>query len=195
MSNPTMALPREDVSTRVNVTLGMVFFIGSWSMAFGTLFLSFLVLRQRIQVWPPADVALPSTSIAALGVLVLVASSAALHRAVTRMRERGAGYLSAWCAGLVLGLVFAGLQTWLWYDLMAAGRTQSSGLYETLFYGLTWIHAAHVLAGLLTLLWALVGLVRGRYGPHRFSSVSNAAIFWHFVGVVWLVLFLGFFVF
>ena len=195
MSHSTMSLPQENVSHRVNATLGMVFFIGSWSMAFGALFLSFLVLRQKIDVWPPPDIVLPSFNVAAAGTLVLALSSLCLHRAVLRIRSGQQGYKSAWALGILLGLVFAGLQGWLWYGLMLAGRTQSSGLYETLFYGLTWVHALHVGIGLLVLLWSQVGLAAGRYGAHHSSTVGNAAIFWHFVGVVWLVLFLGFFVF
>ena len=104
-------------------------------------------------------------------------------------------FRSLWGTGMLLGFGFALLQTWLWYDLILAGSTQASGLYESLFFGLTWVHAAHVLVGLFLLVWAFVGSKLGRYGPGRRSFVSNAALFWHFVGIVWLFLFLGFFVF
>ena len=56
------------------------------------------------------------------------------------------------------------------------------------------MHAAHVACGLLALLWMQVGMATGRYGVHRISPVSNAALFWHFVDVVWIVLFAAFFV-
>ena len=199
MKVAVLNLPKESSASRVNATLGMIFFIGSWTMAFGTLFLCFLVLRQRIGVWPPEGIALPSFPMAALATGLLLASSAALHvalRCEAGSTEVGLNsFQRYWLLGLLLGSGFAALQYWLWIDLMAAGRLPQSGLYESLFYGLTWFHALHVAIGLLSLLWASVGLKTGRYGPHRFSTVNNIAIFWHFVDVVWLVLFLGFFVF
>ncbi len=195
MRAAVLNLPREDAATKVNATLGMVFFIGSWAMAFGAIFLSFLVLRQRVGVWPPEGIALPSFPMAAVATAVLLASSALLHLAVKREESDQPGIQPLWIAGLGLGVGFAALQGWLWMDLMGAGRLPTSGLYESLFYGLTWIHAVHVVIGLLSLVWASVGLKTGRYGSHRLSTVSNIAIFWHFVDVVWIVLFLGFFVF
>lgn len=201
MNTATASLPvkevesREEVRRRVDVTLGMIFFIGSWTMSFGSLFLSFLVLRQRVGVWPPEGIALPSFPMAAVATLVLIASSAALHQAVKGWRSGRQDSLRQWFLGVALGVVFAVIQGALWIDLMAAGRLPDSGLYESLFYGLTWVHAAHVVIGLAALAWAWVGLATGRYGPNRLSTVSNIVIFWHFVDVVWIVLFLGFFVF
>ncbi|MDP6938830.1 MAG: cytochrome c oxidase subunit 3 [Planctomycetota bacterium] len=197
---PVDLAPRETGRDRVNATLGMILFIGSWSMAFGTLFLSFLVLRDKIAVWPPAGIALPSAPIAGFATLVLAASSVFVERGSRSLSPdagsgRKASFSSLWITGMLLGLGFALLQAWLWYDLILAGRTQTSGLYESLFFGLTWVHAVHVVVGLFLLVWALVGSKLGRYGPERRSFVSNAALFWHFVGIVWLFLFLGFFVF
>jgi cytochrome c oxidase subunit 3 len=190
----TTPLPQEDLRHRVNTTLGMVFFIGSWSMAFGTVFLAFLILRQRVGVWPPEGITLPSFPLAIVATSLLLASSVALGRA-TRALAAGERAGRDWTLGLALGLGFALVQGWLWLDLMAAGRHPGSGLYESLFYGLTWFHAAHVVCGLVGLGWAGVGLATGRYGPHRFSTVGNIAMFWHFVDAVWILLFLGFFVF
>lgn len=195
MTAETATLPIESVRRRVDSTLGMALFIGSWTMAFGTIFLSFVVLRQRMGVWPPEGIALPSFPLAALATVVLLASSVALHRGVRGIEGGRSAAQGVFGLGIVLGFAFTGLQGWLWMDLMGAGRLPTSGLYESLFYGLTWIHAAHVVCGLLALLWAQVGLSTGRYGLHHLTPVVNAAIFWHFVDVVWVVLFLGFFVF
>lgn len=187
---------REEIKTKVDQTLGMIFFIGSWTMAFGTIFLSFLVLRQRVGVWPPEGIVLPSFPLATIATLTLIASSLGLHRAMKTWESSGdMNERRDWIIGIGLGFGFAILQGLLWGDLFAAGRVPSSGLYESLFYGLTWFHALHVGAGLLSLLWAWFGLSTGRYGAHRISTVSNIVIFWHFVDVVWIVLYLGFFVF
>jgi heme/copper-type cytochrome/quinol oxidase subunit 3 len=200
----TTQLPEEGIKSRVDTTLGMIFFIGSWSMAFATVFLAFLVLRARVGVWPPEGIALPSFPLATVATLILIASSVGLHRAIRTWDPLRAGKVSeadkagaqrAWAFGVGLGVGFAVLQSILWLDLIGAGRVPSSGLYESLFYGLTWFHALHVVAGLTSLMWAWYGLSTGRYGSHRFSTVNNIVIFWHFVDVVWIVLYLGFFVF
>lgn len=195
MTSLAAPLPRENTRSRVNATLGMVFFVGSWSMAFGTLFLSFLILRNRAGAWPPPGLELPSFPLALVATAVLLASSVALHVAVGRGRRGAKGFGSLWALGLGLGLVFSALQTWLWYDLLARGATPGASMYESLFFGLTWVHAAHVACALLSLLWMAVGIASGRYGQHRISTVSNAAIFWHFMDVVWVLMFLGFFLF
>ena len=186
--------PIEDSRDRASAALGMAIFIGSWAMAFAVLFLSFLILRHKQPAWPPAGVTLPSLPLALAGTAVLLGSSYALHRSVSALR-RGDRYLSWWNVGLVGGLVFAVLQTWLWADLWSVGSTTfTGGIYESLFYGLTWFHGLHVLCGLVALAAARIGAATGRYGHERRSFLVNAAVFWHFVDVVWIVLFFCFFV-
>ncbi len=194
MTIASIHAPVEDTRDRTNAALGMAIFIGSWAMAFAVLFISFLILRQRQAVWPPVGVTLPSLPLAVAATLTLLGSSFALHRSVSALR-RGAPFTSWWTAGLVGGLVFAVLQTWLWADLWAAGTTTfTGGTYESLFYGLTWFHGLHVLCGLGALFLARIGAATGRYGHQRRAFVVNAAVFWHFVDVVWIVLFICFFV-
>ena len=119
----------------------------------------------------------------------------AVHLAVGRLRRGAAGAAGLWALGLLLGLAFAGAQTWLWADLLARGSSPQAGTYESLFFGLTWVHAAHVVLSLVALLWVQFGIAAGRYGPHRISTVQNTALFWHFMDVVWVLLYLGFFIF
>lgn len=192
---PMTKPPVETNRSRVDAAFGMALFIGAWSMAFATVLLAYLVLRQRQPVWPPDDVVLPSMGLAALGTAVLLASSVVLHRAVTLGRRGQKGFAAWWNGALALALVFAGLQTWLWADLWSVGRVIDTGIYETLFYGLTWFHAAHVACGLVGLAWVSLGISRRRYGPLAINVPANVAVFWHFVDVVWAVLFVTFFVF
>ena len=126
--------------------------------------------------WPPEGVVLPSMPLASLATGVLLASSITLRTAIRRGRTGAPGFLGWWCTGLALGTAFAGLQAWLWLDLLRAGRFADTGLYESLFYGLTWVHAAHVVIGLAALVWIATGIRSGRYGPHLISTPANAAI-------------------
>lgn len=195
MSDIAMPLQPESRRTQVNSTLGMAIFVGSWAMAFATLFISFLVIRHRQPVWPPEGVVMPSMALAVAGTLVLLLSSAVLNQSVKRGREGRAGFAGWWAAGMALALVFAGLQTWMWTSVWAAGARPNGGTYEALFYMLTWFHAVHVLCGIIALAVIQIGALSGRFGTARISPASSVAIFWHFVDVIWLVLFLGFFVF
>src|SRR5262245_30510157 len=106
-----MTLPTENARRRVDVALGMAIFIGSWSMAFLTLFLSFLIIRHRQPVWPPVGVTLPSLPIAAAGTAVLLASSLVLGSAVKRLRTGAPGFAARWAPGLLLAVAFAALPT------------------------------------------------------------------------------------
>ena len=195
MTTLAMTVAREPRRYQVNTTLGMAIFIGSWTMAFATLFVCFLFLRQREPVWPPAGVPLPSLPLAAAGTGVLLLSSAALHRGLARARAGAAGLLPLWLAALGLGLTFAALQTRLWLEVWNAGFHADAGQYFGLFYLLTWFHAAHVLCGLVALAAVAIGIARGRVGGERLSPAIGSALFWHFVVAVWVVLFLGIFVF
>jgi len=193
MSQIALPLPSEGRRARVDSTLGMALFIGSWSMAFATLFLTFLILRQRQPVWPPQGVVLPSLPLAGLATGVLLASSVLLHGAVARLRAGRPGFASRWAAGLVAGLLFAGLQSWLWIDVWSAGGRPDTDMYQGLFYMLTWFHALHVVCGLLALGVIQAGALSGRIHAGRATPASSVAIFWHFVDAVWLVLFFSFF--
>ncbi len=187
--------PRESARDRTNARLGMVVFIMSWAMGVAVLVVSFLVLRDRQPAWPPEGVKLPSLPVALVATGLLVASSFTLHRAVDRLRRGFRQVNGLWAATLILGLVFSGLQYWLWMDLWTAGHQPwAAGMFESAFYGLTWFHAAHVISGLLALVVGQIGLATGRYGTHKTSTVANIATFWHFVDVVWIILFVCFFV-
>ena len=194
MSSLAVTMPEETNRSRTNAALGMALFIGSWSMAFASLFLSLMILRHKQPVWPPEGVALPSFGLALTGTIVLLVSSGLLHHAVRLGRRGQKGFGLFWALALGAGLVFAGLQTWLWLDLLAAGRGPQSGIYESLFYGLTWFHAVHVACGLIGLLWVMAGIARRHYGSLRIIVPQNVGVFWHFVDVVWLVLFVTLFV-
>ncbi|HZM01367.1 MAG TPA: cytochrome c oxidase subunit 3 [Planctomycetota bacterium] len=195
MTGLAMALPRKALRPEVDTTLGMAIFIGSWTMAFATLFISFLFLRQREPVWPPVGVPLPSLPLAAAGTGVLLLSSGALHLALRRARAGADGLLPLWLAALGLGCTFAALQTRLWLDVWNAGFHADAGQYFGLFYLLTWFHAAHVLCGLVALAAVGAGIARGRVGAQRLAPAIGTALFWHFVDAIWVVLFLGIFVF
>ena len=96
---------------------------------------------------------------------------------------------------IALGAGFVGVQWVVWRQLWAAGLLPSTGAYGSVFYGLTTLHAAHVAAGLVVLLVVLVRALMGVYTEHNVVRVRVAAMFWHFVDAVWLLMFVSLYLF
>jgi cytochrome c oxidase subunit 3 len=90
---------------------------------------------------------------------------------------------------LVLGLAFCFGQYAVWLQLRAQGLYLATNPISSFFYVLTAVHALHVIGGILALTFVIGRLLAGR-SPLRRSFLGNTAIYWHFMGVVWLYLFL-----
>jgi cytochrome c oxidase subunit 3 len=92
---------------------------------------------------------------------------------------------------MALGVAFVALQVEVLRALWSAGLRPSTGIYGSLFYGLTGLHAVHVVAGLMVLAVVLARALTGTYAEHDVIRVRVAAMFWHFVGAVWLLMFVA----
>ncbi len=177
--------PRGDERT---ARVGMAVFLGSWAMLFAGLFFAYALVRARATTWPPLDAPPLPRLLPGLNTLVIAASSAAVARAV-RAQELGRARRAAasLAAAAVLGATFLALQTLVWVGLWRAGLVPSGGPYPSVFYAFTALHALHVLVGLAALAWLAVR-VRARAGSAR-EDVRLWGWYWHFVGVLWAVLY------
>jgi cytochrome c oxidase subunit 3 len=177
-------------------SLGMMVALGSWSMMFGSLFFMYFGLRARAPMWPPAGAVPLPVALPAVTTAVLVASSLALARGVSQLAAGRRRALAPWVGvAMALGVGFVALQLHTWRQLWAAGLVPSQGAYGSLFYGLTVLHAVHVAAGLLVLLVVLVRALLGTYTEHNVIRVRVAAMFWHFVDAVWILMFVSLYLF
>jgi cytochrome c oxidase subunit 3 len=184
-------LPSREESRRTSF-VGMVMALASWTMLFGSLFFAYALLRLKSGAWPPAGVEPLPRLLPLANTLVLLASSAVLHRGLGPAAEARIGALAGALKGtLALGSLFLALQLAVWVPLWRSGFTIASGVYGSIFYGLTVFHALHVLAGLVVLLALLPGARKGRYRSARQSAVRLSAMFWHFVDAVWVVMFVA----
>lgn len=169
--------------------IGMRLFLGSLAVLFVASILGYVLTRSRAETWPPPGVPdLPSGLW--FSTAVIVACSGTIHLALraVRMGERTA--CSRWLAAtLGLGLLFLGAQAVNWFGLAAAEFTPKTNLYAFLFYMLTGLHAAHVVGGLVPLGIVTGKSLAGRYGSGWHPGVTYMAMYWHFLDVVWLVLF------
>jgi cytochrome c oxidase subunit 3 len=172
--------------------VGMVMALASWSMMFGSLFFAYAILRLRAGTWPPDGVAPLPQLLPFVNTVVLFLSSCVLHRGVRAEADaRPRALFGALKATLALGSLFLVLQLAVWVPLWRSGFRIDSGIYGSIFYGLTVFHALHVLAGLVALLVLVPGARSGRLRSGAQSRVRASAMFWHFVDAVWVVMFVA----
>lgn len=168
---------------------GTWLFLVSEAMFFAGLIAAFLVLREGSSRFGGDGGRLGLG--AALGAtLALVVSSLCLARAGIRLRQSGGagrGHAAErWIvAALVLGAGFVTLQLLEWRALFAGGIAPRVNLFWSSYFVLTGVHLAHVLGGLVGLGSAWAWCARGR----NLARIGLVELYWHFVGFVWLILF------
>ncbi|HYQ80938.1 MAG TPA: cytochrome c oxidase subunit 3 [Anaeromyxobacteraceae bacterium] len=188
-----LATHRRASSAEVTAWLGMVVFLGSWAMMFAGLFFAYGLVRARAAVWPPLDQPPLPLLLPGLNSAVIAGSSAALLgalRALGGRRRRAGAWLVVLAAGL--GALFLALQAVVWARLWQAGLVPSGGPYPSAFYALTALHALHVLVGVAALARLAFRARGGRKAP--LLSLRLWGMYWHFVGVVWLLMYLAVYV-
>jgi heme/copper-type cytochrome/quinol oxidase subunit 3 len=165
--------------------LGMWFFLATEVMFFGGLLTAFLHTKAR---QPGLEITPESLLLVGGNTFVLVTSSLLVAQALDaarRDRRRSANlYL---LAAAILGLVFLAGQAYEFSVLSREGLTWTGSLFGSAFYTLTGTHGLHVLIGVIWAAAVLVGSLRSRsLGALR---VEIFGLYWHFVDIVWLVLF------
>jgi heme/copper-type cytochrome/quinol oxidase subunit 3 len=127
---------------------------------------------------------------AGINTAFLVGSSVTMRRAEAGLARHGKAGLCRWLAvTIVLGAVFLIGQAREYATLIGHDVTVNSSLFGTTFFTLTGFHGLHVLAGLIALA-VLLGLgLAGDFSGPRSVAVETVALYWHFVDVVWLVIF------
>jgi len=173
------------------LAVGVVVWLASELMFFAGLFAAYFTLRSATDVWPPAGVELASGRTAiATGVLVL--SSFTMHLAVKASEHDDRPRAIRWLAiTAVLGLVFLSNQA---LEYAQADFRISSHAYGSAFYLMTGFHGLHVIGGLLFMLGVVAAIAGRTSRMPSASAVSVCGYYWHFVDVVWVVMFLTIYV-
>jgi cytochrome c oxidase subunit 3 len=174
-----------------NPVLGMLLFIVSEIMFFGGLFAAYFSLRTSSAAWPPEgnDAFLIQEHVLFPSVLtlLLVISSLTCQIAVWRIRRGDrVGMNRALMLTVILGVVFLIGQA---YEYTQLGFGVADGTFGGTFYILTGFHGAHVLGGVLMLGVCLYRGGLGQFSAQHHDMVEATSIYWHFVDVVWVLLF------
>jgi cytochrome c oxidase subunit III len=180
--------PAANQSSRVEAQfLGMLLFIISEVMLFGAFFTAYFFLRVVANdPWPAPGTHIPRL-VAGVNTAILFSSSFTMHWALEGARR---GNRAALRAGLVLtfalGFTFLSVQINEYVKLGFAPHDHAQG---TIFYSLTGLHGAHVFVGLNLLLYATIRAFRGHFSPKEHRGVEVPGIYWHFVDVMWLIVY------
>ena len=180
-----------------NPILGMVLFICSEVMFFSGLFAAYFTVRASAVAWPPIvegdDLLTESFRLhdepwfALILTIVLVLSSFTCQFAVWSIRrDDRTGFVRNIGITLVLGILFLIGQV---YDYATLGFGISDGVFGTTFYTLTGFHGAHVSVGIIMLISMFVMSLRGKLGPEKAETVEILGLYWHFVDIVWILIF------
>jgi cytochrome c oxidase subunit 3 len=183
--------PEAHASSRIDrQTLGILLFIVSEVMLFGAFFASYFFIRAVANdgPWPPDGFELP-VLIAGINTVILVSSSFTIHWALEGIRRNNRNALMAGLAlTWLLGATFLFIQI---NEYIHVGFSARDGAFGSIFYGLTGLHGAHVFVGLLLLTFANIRAWRGHFGPAAKDhlGVEVPGIYWHFVDVMWIIVF------
>jgi cytochrome c oxidase subunit 3 len=174
---------------RDNPKLAIWFFLGGEVVFFSTLILTLVLARIEYASQYPAFRANLSIPLIAGNTFVLIASSYLVVRALEAIREGNEKGLRRNLLGvLLLGLVFLGGQAFEWTTLFSNGVGVSSP-FGTPFFTVTGIHGTHVFIGVLWGAYLLVYASRHKFSARDHRGIENFGLYWHFVDIVWIVLF------
>ena len=182
--------PAANQSSRLAPTvLGMFLFIGSEAMLFGSFFTAYFFVRvvnPDAQAWPLEPFHLP-VFVAGVNTAVLVTSSFTMHWALQSIkRNNRRGLQAGLLLTILMGTAFLLTQ---FIEYAHIGFNTGDGAFASVFFGLTGLHGAHVFIGLCLLSVATIRAFRGHFTPEHHHGVEIPGIYWHFVDVMWIVVY------
>ena len=178
--------------------MGMWAFIAQEIMFFGGLFAGYTVYRYKyLAAFTEGSNHLP-IELGALNTAILIGSSFTMAMAVRSAQVGEKGPLLRWIlATMALGIAFLGVKSIEYADkyhhnLVPGLSFEGSGqlkIFFSFYFAMTGMHALHMIIGLGIMLWMIPKIRRGTYTREYFSLVENFGLYWHFVDLVWIVIF------
>jgi cytochrome c oxidase subunit III len=195
LPEPGRAMPGLGV---YNLKLGMWVFLLSEVMFFTSLIGAYIILRfaHPEQFAAPGEVL--NVPLTAINTFILICSSVTMVKAFAAVERDDQKGLKLWLlATILLGSTFVGVQVYEYIHLVGDGFVPNAAdyaagggpLYGSTFYLMTGFHGLHVSLGVLALAFVLFKAMRGAYASDRVGGVEIVGLYWHFVDLVWIVLF------
>jgi cytochrome c oxidase subunit III len=192
VSLPEIVLDQRAVKGSSSSVLGMTLFVASEAMFFAAFFGAYFTIYAAAPTWPPLRIPIPDVLIPSIATALLVTSGITMQMGVVAAKKGRIKRLNVSLAlTIVLGGAFLILQA---IDYSGMGFGIHDGVYPSLFYIMTGLHMAHVIGGVLFLILVFVQSRSGQLSMERHEPVEAAAIYWHFVDIVWIGLFVIFYI-
>lgn len=172
-----------------NGKIAMWLFLGSEVMFFTGLIGAYIVLRFGQPGWPNPALAL-NVPLTAANTFLLICSSVTLVWGLQGIQrgDRKTGNLGLLLTTL-FGAIFVGVQAYEYYELYHHGVRPDANLFGSAFYAMTGFHGFHVFVGVVAMAWLWVMDCMGKFSPKNYAAVELTGLYWHFVDLVWIVLF------
>jgi cytochrome c oxidase subunit III len=180
--------PPANRSSRVEPQLlGMLLFIISEVMVFGAFFTAYFFIRiAQGDPWPAPGTTLP-VEVAGVNTAILISSSFTMHWAQSAVKSGNRfGLKAGILTTFLLGCTFLFIQI---NEYANIGFAPQDHAQQTIFFSLTGLHGAHVFIGLCLLLFVTIRSFRGHYSPQEHRGVEVPGIYWHFVDIMWIVVY------
>ncbi|MDX1566412.1 MAG: cytochrome c oxidase subunit 3 [Longimicrobiales bacterium] len=169
--------------------VGFWAFIGSECLFFASLIATYMAYKGASVTgpYPPEILDIPLTTVSTF---VLLMSSLAMVLALDGVQRGNKKLALIWLGGvIVLGSVFLGFQVYEFNHFVHEGLTLGTNLFGSSFFVLTGFHGAHVTVGVIWMSVLFIMAARDKLGPEDALKVEIAGLYWHFVDVVWIVIF------
>ncbi|PCJ64212.1 MAG: hypothetical protein COA73_04320 [Candidatus Hydrogenedentota bacterium] len=190
MEIPYTVKPRPDTGL-YNGKLGMWLFLASEVMLFGALFSSYVLLRVNAQDWPRgAD--LLNVPLATGNTILLITSSMTMVMAWAALKMNDFGKFRKMLGiTIALGIAFLILKGFEYNDKFSHDLYPATSTFYAIYFTLTGLHVIHLLGGILVCAWhALFGKSFWEKHPEQFTNrIEVTGLYWHFIDLVWLVMF------
>ena len=181
-----------------NKKLGMWVFLLSEVMFFTSLIGTYVILRfAHPDHWTDPGVIL-NVPLTAGNTFLLICSSVTMVKAFASIQQGNQKGLQMWLLATVLiGATFVGVQAYEYIALSGHGfvpmldgyAAEGGPLYGATFYAMTGFHGAHVTIGVFCLIFVYIRSLRGDYTAESLEGVEVIGLYWHFVDLVWILLF------
>ncbi|MBU3700964.1 MAG: cytochrome oxidase subunit III [Acidimicrobiia bacterium] len=178
-----------DTNTGIsNTKLGMWLFLASECLLFGGLITTYLLYKHPLEGPTPHEIYdIPFTSTSSF---VLLMSSLTMVLAVSAIERAEHQRMRVWLtATALLGGTFIAGQIYEFTVFVREGLGFTTSRFSSAFYTLTGFHGVHVTVGIIMLVSLIVLSLRGKLPEHRSETVEVVGLYWHFVDVVWVVIF------
>ncbi len=164
-------------------------FLGTEVMFFTGLIGTYIVLRMGSASWPNPEMRL-EVGLTAFNTFVLITSSWFMVMALQAIQQGDQKGMKRWLLATILGgSFFLGVQVYEYIDLVGHGALPNVDIFWSTFYAMTGFHGFHVFVGIVWLICAYVGALRGSFTKENYLRLELAGLYWHFVDLVWVLLF------